>query len=232
MFDPNRIGKDRKVDLVFCIDGTGSMSPCFDSVKRNAKRFYTDFVKALSDNRDTVDMLRIKVIVFRDYKSDGAQSMTESAFFELPSEDGEFAAYLDNLRATGGCGEDANGLEALYYAMKSDFVATGRYDRQVITLFADTTAIPLRDRKKYAGYPSEMPDEDGLLEMWQCTQRYPTKLRDRNKRLVIFAPAKTVYEKMHQNYDRSIFRPVEMHRGLDNVSFDDIIKLIAASVAA
>lgn len=227
----NFIGSKRCVDVVFCIDGTGSMYPCIDSVKNNARRFYSDFAKAMTTNGSEIDMMRIKVIVFRDYKSDGQSSMVQSPFFELPNDESDFSDFLSGVTACGGCAEDANGLEALYFAMNSDFV-TGTKDRQVIVLFADTSAIPLGKRKGYAGYPPRMVDDKGLLETWLCTQKYSSKLREKNKRLVMFAPKGSNYEKMQQNYNRSVFIPVEMHRGLDDISFDDIIKIIAASASS
>lgn len=231
MVSPNFLSTKRNIDIVFCIDGTGSMTPCIDNVKNNARRFYADFAKAMTDMGSDIDMMRIKIIVFRDYKSDGQNSMVESAFFELPTEEAEFSAYLDSIHATGGCGEDANGLEAFYRAMKSDFT-TGAKDRQVIVLFADTTAIPLGKRGNYAGYPSDMVDDKGLLETWMCTQSHSSKLRERNKRLVMFAPKGSCYEEMKQRYNRSVFTPVEIHSGLDDISFADIIKIIAASASA
>ena len=48
------------------MDGTGSMSPCINSVKNNAKRFYSDFVSTMTDLGSDVEMLRIRTIVFRD----------------------------------------------------------------------------------------------------------------------------------------------------------------------
>ena len=176
-------------------------------------------------------MMRIKIIVFRDYKSDGRESMAESAFFELPAEEQELSTYLDGIYAAGGCGEDANGLEALYRAMTSDFT-TGAKDRQVIVLFADTTAIPLGKRKNSVWYPTDMVDDKGLLETWMCVQRHASKLRERNKRLVMFAPRGSCYEAMKQSYNRSVFTPVEIHCGLDDISFADIIKIVAASASA
>ena len=230
--NPNDVfGAKRCIDIVFCIDGTGSMSPCIESVKTNAKRFYEDFEKSIKATGNSVDMVRVKVIVFRDYKCDGARSMEESEFFELPADNNEFSSYLDGVKASGGCGEDANGLEALYFAMNSDFV-TGAKDRQVIVLFADTTAIPLKARDSYPNYPSKMVDSNGLLETWMCTQKYPTKLRERNKRLVFFAPDDSIYEEMSQKYNRSIFQPVRIHSGMDDISFDEIIKIISASASS
>ena len=227
----NIFQSQRNIDIVFCIDGTGSMSPCIDNVKENAKRFYEDFAKSMLDFGSEIDMMRVKLIVFRDYKCDGQNSMVESRFFELPSEEQEFSSYLNAIRATGGCGEDANGLEALYKAMMSDFT-TGAKDRQVIVLFADTTAIPLGERRRYDGYPKDMVDDRGLLETWKCSQGRPSKLRERNKRLVMFAPKNSCYEDMAQSYNRSVFQPVAIHGGLDDISFDSIIKIIAASASS
>lgn len=231
MVNPNFIVSKRCIDIVFCVDGTGSMSPCIDSVKNNVRRFYSDFAKAMTDNGSDIDMMRIKMIVFRDYESDGQNSMIESRFFELPSEESDFALFLDGVYATGGCGEDANGLEALYLAMNSDFV-TGSKDRQVIVLFADTPAIPLGKRKQCPYYPAKMVDDDGLLETWMCSQAHPSRLREKIKRLVMFAPSGSNYEEMKQRYNRSVFVPVEIHSGLDQISFDDIIKIIAASASS
>lgn len=231
MNSPNFLTTKRNIDIVFCIDGTGSMTPCIENVKTNARRFYADFAKAMTEMGSEIDMMRIKIIVFRDYKCDGQNSMVESPFFELPSEDREFSAYLDGIQATGGCCEDANGLEAFYRAMQSDFT-TGAKDRQVIVMFADTTAIPLGHRRNCAGYPKDMVDDKGLLETWMCMQSHPSKLRERNKRLVMFAPQGSCYEEMRQRYNRSIFTPVEIHNGLDDISFADIIKIIAASASS
>ena len=231
MVSANFLSTKRTIDIVFCIDGTGSMRPCIENVKANARRFYTDFASEMTAMGSEIDMIRIRFVIFRDFKSDGANSMVQSRFFELPGEEAEFSAFLDGIRATGGCDEDANGLEALYLAMNSDF-STGAKDRQVIVLFADTTAIPLGARRSYAGYPAGMVDDAGLLETWMCTQSHATKLRDRLKRLVMFAPKGSCYEELKKQFNRSVFTPVEIHRGLDDIAFSDIIKITAASASA
>ena len=233
MSDANAIfGARRNIDLVFCIDGTGSMVPYIESVKTNARRFQLEFSKAMTDLGSDIDSLRIKVIVFRDYHDDGANTMLESPFFELPDDDAEYAKYIENVTATGG-GEspEENGLEALYFAMKSDFT-TGSKDRQVIVLFTDADALKLGERSGESNYPADMVDEQGLRDMWACVAQDPSfKLREKNKRLVLFAPAGTLYEELKKALNRSVFEPVDMAKGLGDIDFKEIIKIIAASAS-
>ena len=227
----NILGTKRNIDVVFCIDGTGSMGPCIESVKSNARRFHMEFVSAMTDLGSEIDSMRIKVIVFRDYKDDGDQSMVESPFFELPDDNADFEKFLSEVTANGGGDGPENGLEALYYAMKSDFT-TGAKDRQVIVLFTDAEALDLKARSGCPGYPSDMVDKAGLIIMWSCsTQDGSLKLRERNKRLVMFAPDKTKYQTLKSELNRSVFEPVNMSDGLGDIDFHDIIKIIAASAS-
>ena len=138
--------------MVFCIDGTLNMAHCIDSVKENVKKFHQEFLKCMMDKGSEIDTQRIRIIVFRDYKSDGNNAMLVSLFYELPMDEDEFDICLQNISATGGCNEGANGLEALYFAMKSDF-NTGNTDRQVIVLFTISDALKLGARSNEAAYP-------------------------------------------------------------------------------
>lgn len=227
----NAVG--RRVDIVMCIDGTGSMAGCIDNVKTNIIRLYETINADLEKGGNSVvEILRIKFITFRDYKSDGEQSMVMSRFFELPNEKAEVSAYLAGIKATGGCGEDANGLEAFYLAMKSDFVATGAKDRQIIVIFADTPPIPALKRSNYPFYPKGMPDANGLLDMWTCGQEYGTSLSYRGRRLILFAPENSEYKDMGDQYDNCMFIPVEIHNGLSDVSFDTIAHTISSSISS
>ncbi len=223
----------RKLDIVLCIDGTGSMVPYIDSVKKNAVKFKSDLVRELTDMHSDIDSMRIKTIVFRDYEEDGDEAMQESMFFELPQDEADFVKYMDGITANGGGDAPENGLEALYYAMKSDFIATGDKDRQVIVLFTDTDALDLGERKACSGYPADMVDENGLVETWACVkQEKGLKLRDKTKRLVMFAPSGTKYEQLKPRLERSVFQAVSYDAGLGDIDFGDIIKIIAASVAS
>ncbi len=227
----NIFGTKRNIDVVFCIDGTGSMAPCIESVKANARRFHLEFVSKMTDLGSEIDSMRVKVIVFRDYHDDGDQAMVESPFFELPTDTADFEKFLADISANGGGDGPENGLEALYYAMKSDFT-TGAKDRQVIVLFTDAEALELRQRAAEAGYPADMVDETGLVDMWACVAQDPGfKLRERNKRLVMFAPEGTKYKELKSKLNRSVFEPVSMADGLGDIDFKEIISIIAASAS-
>lgn len=232
MSEENIFMTKRNIDVVFCIDGTGSMSPCIEAVKSNARRFRFEFVKAMSKMGSEIDSMRVKIIVFRDYECDGNESMQISPFFELPTDETEFDKYMAGISASGGGDAPENGLEALYYAMRSDFT-TGMKDRQVIALFTDADALPLGERKGCDNYPADMVDHDGLIKTWACLrQDKDFKLRDICKRLVMFAPTGTEYEKLKPVLTRSVFEPVNMSKGLGEIDFKEIIDIIAASATS
>ena len=57
-------GLDYSVDIVMCIDATGSMDGIIEEVKANALSFYRQFVDEMEANLKSVQQLRIKVIAF------------------------------------------------------------------------------------------------------------------------------------------------------------------------
>ena len=84
------------VDIVMCIDATGSMAPIIDEVKGNAMSFYQRFLDAMEENDKEGAQLRIKVISFRDYGCDD-EPMTESQFFTLSDQNDEFKAFVNGI---------------------------------------------------------------------------------------------------------------------------------------
>ena len=223
---------ERKVDIVFCIDGTGSMSGCIDKIKENAKRFKQQFFEQMVEKKANVSSLRVRLVTFRDYGID-ADPMEMTDFFELPDDQDEFESALAGIDAHGGGDAPENGFEALYYAMKSDW-NIGPKDRQVIVLFTDADALELKERADESCYPADMVDKDGLLTLWSCASQDAggLKLRDKLKRLVVYAPAGTKYQEFCNNVRRAWYVPVNMDAGLEEINFDDIISMLVASASA
>ena len=73
------------VDMCFCIDATGSMGPVINTVKQNALSFYKDVVAVMEKKQKTINSMRVKVIIFRDYVAD-EEPMLMTKFFQLPQE--------------------------------------------------------------------------------------------------------------------------------------------------
>ena len=55
-------GLSYAVDIVFCIDVTGSMTPILDTVKENALGFYDDVQANLAEKGKNVEQLRVRLI--------------------------------------------------------------------------------------------------------------------------------------------------------------------------
>lgn len=219
----------RNVDIVFCIDGTGSMFPIMDNVKAKAKQFNDDLRNAIVELGSDVGSVRVKLIIFRDYGVDEVP-MDISNWYELPDDDDLFSERLNGISPSGGGDIPENGLEALYYALKSDFV-NGPSDRQVIVMITDAEALDMGVRATSPKYPTDMGNLADLSAIWMGMVQDPNlKLAQHNKRLLMFAPAGTKYEDLASVLEGSMFRPVDPGRGLADVEFGDIVKIIAASV--
>ena len=225
----NSLTTERIINIVMCIDGTGSMVPFVDNLKANVNKLYPEFVNRFDDFNSEFTSMRVKVIVFRDYREDGDEAMVQSKFFELPNEEEEFEKFINGIEAAGGGDMPENGLEALYLAMKSDFTS-GSKDRQFIVLFTDADALPLKAREGEANYPRDMVDEEGLLDIWNCSQHDESvKLKEKNKRLILYAPYGSYYMHMCKKdtgFNRCIFKEFDANSGLSDVPFDDIIDTI------
>ena len=83
-------GLSYAVDIVFCIDVTGSMTPILDAVKANALRFYDDVQANLTEKGKNVDELRVRIIAFRDFAADPESALQESSFFLPPGRAHDF----------------------------------------------------------------------------------------------------------------------------------------------
>src|SRR5947208_2611442 len=128
-------GVTYSVDLVLCIDATGSMGHLINKVKESALCFYEDLSTKMQGKGKTIDFLRLKMIAFRDYYVDGQKSVMESRFFALPDEKLEFAGFIHSVTAEGGGDEPETGLEALALAIRSDWSRKGDKKRQIVVVW-------------------------------------------------------------------------------------------------
>ena len=177
------------VDIIMCIDATASMGPILDEVKRTALTLPRMFLEAMDRENKHSDSVRFKVIAFRDFGVD-SEALIESDFFSQHEGD-KFERFVKSIEPSGGGDIPENALEALAYAIKSDWQREGTKKRHVVLLFTDAPALDLSARRACKHYPkdplpSSLPD---FIDWWDGrTQDVPLKLDRTGKRLVMFAP--------------------------------------------
>lgn len=220
------------VDLVLCIDATGSMGPIIDEVKTNALSFHDRMTVALEEKGRNVEQLRVRVIVFRDYYCDGDNAMCESRFFKLPQENADFRRFVDEINATGGGDEPENALESLYLAMKSDWIKDGVRKRHVIVLFTDASAHPLEkamEGEKPSNYPVDMPANlSDLSAVWDDPQG--GAMDARAKRLVLFTPEAYPWSTLATGWRETVQVQSKAGAGMDEIDMESVLATIANSI--
>jgi hypothetical protein len=176
------------VDMVFCIDATGSMRHVLDFVKRNALNLYRDVSFAMEKKHKAVSRMRIRVLAFRDYIADGEQAMMASDFFVLPDEAQQFYECVNSITAQGGGDIPEDGLEALAYAIRSDWTQEGVKKRHIIVLWSDAPTHPLGHGKIAPWYPQGMAKDFDELSLWWEDEQLGGAMDENAKRLLLFAP--------------------------------------------
>jgi hypothetical protein len=222
---------DYTVDMVFCIDATGSMEDISGSqtkiinmVKQNAVSFYSDFVQIMNKKQKRVHQLRVRVVVFRDYIADKENAMMVTDFFLLPQQAAEFEACIKSIHADGGGDIPEDGLEALAYAIKSKWNTASSKARQVIVVWTDAGTHELGFGRKSKFYPNGMPQNLSELNDWW------DDMNSNSKRLVLFAPDENGWSYISQNWDNTVHIPSAAGNGLAEKSYIEILNAIANSV--
>ena len=149
------------VDIVFVIDATGSMRQIMEKIKQLAialPKSLTDAVKMAGKN---MRKIRIKVIDFADFKSEGKDTIHESPFYNASTQIINIINEFDSIKMVNELGEGRGGdeipenaLEAIWLAMNSDFTEEKPDEdvRQIIMVFTDASPLNFQERAKYPGY--------------------------------------------------------------------------------
>ena len=213
------------VDLVMCIDGTGSMGHLIEEVKSTALKFYEQLEAKMKEKTKKIDQLRAKVIVFRDYWADSPEiAMQCSEFFDLRSQSPDFANFISGIKAEGGGDEPEHGLEGLGLALKSDW-QKGNFSKQryVVVVYTDASAHSLEKGEKPSNYPENIPKTfDELTDYWH---EMPVSA----KRLVLFAPDASPWTVV-SSWENTVHYVSEAGNGLEKVNEDQILDAITNSI--
>ncbi len=219
------------VDLVFCIDVSGSMRSILDRVKENAISFYEDVQKNLTAKGKHVDQLRVRVIAYRDLAHPAETPMEESPFFTLPTEQEAFSAFVQRLTPAGGGDEPESGLEAVSLAINSEWTTVGDRRRQVLVVWTDAATQPLAGEGG-ATAPEELAtrvpkDFSALTDLWENEQGV---MGLNSKRLILFAPDGSGWSDISSVWENVVHHPSKAGAGLSDVDYDTILDSIGNSV--
>lgn len=238
------------VDIVMCIDGTGSMGSLLDTVKANALSFYTDLTKRMAEKGRNIDELRVKVIIFRDYLADGKNAMLGTDFLTLPAQSAEFRNYISGIEPFGGGDDPEDGLEALAYAMKSKWTTASKKRRHIIIVWTDEETHQLgfgqnpengrylvtdrfpwsRVQENASLYPPRMAKSFDELTDWWGDSSTPGVMDNNAKRLLIYAPDLPYWSTISNTWDNVLHFPSEAGKGLEGLEYREILDAIANSI--
>lgn len=107
-------------DIVFLVDGSGSMKPCIDALRTNIEAFIDSLSKVESNNAPPVRDWRGKVVGYRDIEtahSEGLPWILDNPFVRDAA---ALKAQLAELRAEGGGDEPESLLDALFKIASMD----------------------------------------------------------------------------------------------------------------
>lgn len=194
------------IDFVFCIDCSASMSGIFDCVKTTMFRLIDESEARLKQKGRVIDKLRVRIVAFRDYLSaqkDRCPPVLASPFVSLPEEEDKLVRLIGALECAGGSSDGRDGLEALGFAMCSDWNQSKRYRHRIIVLFTNAAPNELGHGKASAAYPKGMAqDMDELTAWWDS---------DRGRILVLFAPHEGEWKHISDNWNDIVhyYTPLE-----------------------
>ena len=219
------------VDIVFCVDATGSMGPVLDKVKRSILNFHGDLTNAMEAKGKHIDGLRIRVVAFRDYLYDKDNAMLVTDFFNLPAQAAELTRCIQSINPKGGGDEPEDALEALSYAIRSDWLKDdSMMKRQVVVLWTDATPHDLGYAKSSPYYPSGMPSSLAELSSWWGTDNSVGYMDNRAKRLLMFAPESPTWDAISKSWNNTIYFPSIAGDGLQEYEYKQIIDAISNSI--
>jgi hypothetical protein len=221
------------VDIVLCIDVTGSMRPILNTVKDSALSFHKRLEDVMADKGKAISQLRLKVIAFRDFAHNADDAIHQTDFLQYPNGARVFQRFISELSAQGGGDEPESGLEALALAIRSPWEQGLDRRRHVVVVFTDASAHPLGKAESMSSerYPKSIArTEDQLFEEWGYQSSESAIMENSAKRLLLFAPDVEPWQGIAANWNNTIMFPSQAGKGLGEWEMDEIIQTIVNSL--
>jgi len=205
------------LDIVLCIDATGSMDDIISTVKYRSKNFYTDLKAEMKRFDKFTDNIRIRSIAYSDKCSIGG--LIESPFCRIPSQINEFKSQISRIEASG---DAETALEALSLAIHSDFTFRSHNSRQIIVLITDDNAeYDLTESDCISSYNGRIENSYiDLFHKWRTVNA--------NARLVLMANRVGWWTKINREWPNVI--PVWNNGSVNNRDYNVALSEIAKAI--
>lgn len=219
------------IDIVFCIDCTGSMTPCLDSVKTTARQFHVLLQNKMEAKSKGISRLRVRVVAFRDLGEEGAGAIDATPFFVLPDQTAAFESYVSGLVADGGGDEAESALEALVTAIRSPWDRGLDKRRHVIVMCTDASAHPLgKFPVATSGQDRPMPTNLSELQSIWGDEVDEGEMEYASKRLLVFAPDAYPWNELGESLENTIWVASRAGEGMRDADQDTVLEAVAGSV--
>lgn len=192
------------VDIVFCIDCSGSMDPIINLVKENALSFHDQLTGALRKEQKSVDQVRVKVLGFGGYEDEPPQ-FSILDFVQLPQEATKLRDFVGGLKTMGG--NDELGLEALALAISSKWETGFTKRRHIIVVYTDEPPHALGSGTA-PGLAEPMPRSlEELKGMWD------QNMKRSDKRLVLFTnESDQPWPQIADSWDNAVWQSLDFEQ--------------------
>lgn len=208
---------ETKADIVFCMDATGSMEPCFEGVINGMNEFASGLQTAAK-----VDF-RLRLIAYRDKHDPKCGTPWQVHDFTNSVE--VFREQLSRIRPQGGGDAPESTLDALYLGIHSEWRHSKTH--KTIVLLTDADTHPTLHPTTYG-----RPDNN----IYRIIQDFQTL---RHAMLFMVVPRLPAYERLERamkDADRKIvanFVPGgdERYVGLRAVSWEALMRVLGQTVS-
>ena len=225
--DQSYMERSNYLDIVFCIDCTGSMIHSLENFKVMCSHLYDSITEQTENMFMILKKCRIRIIAFSNIPSDEENALQDSGFFVLPDENESFLSFVKLLTIQGkGSQKEGCGLKALALAMASNWQehefnskVKNTY-RHLIVLATDAPAHNLGQvdtvEKLYSN--NILLDYEELIDNWEGNM-------PKGKKLIMFAPESELWCKIFENISGCIYVPLYDR---DSISFncEDFVNFI------
>ena len=219
------------IDLVACIDATSGMAGQLDALGTYLLSLRERVERRMTECSCTIGLwqLRVRVIAFRDYVADGDDAMLSSDFFVLPDQAQMLYDCVNGITAKGGGDIPEDGLEALAYAIRSDWTREGVKKRHIIVMWSDAPTHDLGHGKIAPWYPEGMAKDFDELSLWWEDEQLGGGMDENAKRLLIFAPDAPSWNRISSEWGQ-VIHVQTVSEGLLDVEYRQVLDAVCNTI--